>query len=382
MDQIQIKQLINKYIAGLATKEEIAFLETWYVKYNEGNNNEYDLDDRLEDFNKVFIKLSFNVKNKKAVWPKMAGIAAAVILFVTSIGLGLYVIKHEKKKVATSHTVTGIVPGSNKAVLTLANGKKVILDKTSSGRISNEAGITITKTNGGQLIYSMIEVGPSHQTNVPAYNTIETPYGGQYQINLPDGSRVWLNAASSLRFPLKFAQNERKIELKGEGYFEVAADKRKPFKVITKNQIVEVVGTHFNISSYVNDDDVKTTLMEGSVRVRSNTKMHRKEVILKPGEQSVLKTGKLTVRTVETEQSIAWKNGKFIFQNESLDHIMKLLSRWYDVEPVFDGDIIARRKFSGTISRYSSITEVLETLELTKLVRFRIVGREIKVMEY
>lgn len=229
------------------------------------------------------------------------------------------------------------------------------------------------------------------------YNTIATPKGGQYQVRLPDGSKVWLNAASSLKYLASFsAWNERKVELSGEAYFEVAKDKDHPFVVKTENQEVIVLGTHFNINSYKDEPATKTTLLEGSVRVsllgttstastinttQKISKGKPAEIILKPGEQATLIGNNIRVSPQNAEDAIAWKDGYFMFNNESLESVMRKISRWYNLDVVFADASIKNQTFYGRMSRFSKVSQVLKSLALTREVKFELKDNTIHVLK-
>ncbi|MHB1178276.1 MAG: FecR family protein [Daejeonella sp.] len=279
-----------------------------------------------------------------------------------------------------------ITPGGNKAILTLGDGSRIILDDSANGEVANQAGVTITKTTDGQLVYTIANVKPATQNVQLTYNTIETPKGGQYQINLPDGSKVWLNAASSLRFPTAFTGKERQVELTGEAYFEVIGNRDMPFRVACNNQVIEVLGTHFNINSYTDEKVIKTTLLEGSVKVISTNNLSPEEiagVTLQPGQQSQIATGDTnnTIKVVnaDTNEAVAWKNGYFMFNYEGIQSVMRKISRWYDAEIEYKGNI-PNDRFGGSVSRFKNVSEVLDLLELTGQVHFKIKGRRITVM--
>ncbi|SHG13251.1 FecR family protein [Pedobacter caeni] len=270
-----------------------------------------------------------------------------------------------------------IPPGGNKAVLTLADGSEISLSDAENGELAKQSGINIIKTAEGQLTY---DVSASNKAS-EGHNKIATPRGGQYQINLPDGTKVWLNAASSLKFPLTFTGlKNRIVELSGEAYFEVTKNKHQPFKVLTaaksdqggRAQVIEVLGTHFNVNSYADEESTKTTLLEGSIRLNN-------ELTLKPGEQSIFVNDHFHVIPVDMEEMIAWKKGYFMFANEDIRSIMRKISRWYDLEIVYQGKP-TDNTFIGTVSRFKEVSEVLNILELTKTVHFKIEGRRITVM--
>lgn len=368
--------LLKKYKEGNCSPEELAMLESWYLSY-EDEISDLDVEELKEAKSAVWARLPIHNPQPKTLrlWPAIASAAAVVLV----MGLGVIFFKNYQASNAIARLQqeeASIRPGGPKAMLTLADGSKISLDEAANGKLASQAGITITKTKDGQLVYTM---SPSTAATpaLKTYNTISTPKGGQYQINLPDGTRVWLNAASSLKYPIAFADQERKVELTGEGYFEVSPDKERPFKVNTARQMVSVLGTHFNISSYEDDGFVKTTLLEGKVMVQ--LKDLDVSALLSPGEQSVLKDKTFNVQKVDVEEAIAWKNNTFVFHNEELGDIMREISRWYDVEVVCPDDM-AKITFSGTISRSKNIKQTLRTMVLTGTVHFKFEGRRITVM--
>lgn len=308
---------------------------------------------------------------------------AASILAMLSIGLYFYTNRTIDKQVALSESKTVnekavIKPGGDKAVLTLSDGSKIILEDAKKGLLANQAGVSIQKTADGELLYSFAKNVSSVSEVLPQeviYNKIETPFGGKYQINLPDGSKVWLNSASTLRFPALFSGNTREVELNGEAYFDVAKNPNKPFKVITKDQIVEVLGTQFNINSYSDEETFKTTLIEGSVKIIYKDRV----VLLSPGQQFQPSMKSSKVIEADTEEVTAWKNGYFLFKDEDIQSIMRKVSRWYNVDVNYSGNI-PDVGFGGNISRSKDINEVLNVLQLTNAVHFKVEGRRITVM--
>ncbi|PTT00936.1 hypothetical protein DBR11_08595 [Pedobacter sp. HMWF019] len=329
--------------------------------------------------NLIFQSLIDNVrkyKNRKRTFNLYRYISAAILLL--AISAGIYFIRFREQAVVKADQSVVIHAGSNKAVLTLANGHKIILDQSNKGEIARQSGIRISTTDHGELVYD-ISSGPETNTgNTSGLNTIETPSGGEYQVILSDGSHVWLNALSSLKYPATFPnKGGRKVELKGEGYFQVAKNKSNPFQVYTGRQTVEVLGTHFNIKAYKDEADIRTTLIEGSVKVSAG----QQSVQIVPGQQAVLDARHaLNVRSADTGSAIAWVNGDFVFNSEDMGSIMRSISRWYAVEVIFK-DNLTDKKFTGTISRYKNVTEVLNMLELTGLVHFKLEGRRILVMK-
>ena len=302
--------------------------------------------------------------------------AAAVLILLAA---GWWFLANGKKEnrgnLAGRPATEDIAPGGNKAILTLADGTKVILDTAGNGAIIKQGGVTVIKLNG-QLAYD-----PSNSelpdASTVTYNTITTPKGGLYGLLLADGSKVWLNAASSLRFPTVFTGNERRVELTGEGYFEVAHNAEKPFHVTVNNLDVQVLGTHFNINSYSDEPAVKTTLLEGRVMIRESDKL----VYLNPGQQAIAQPGQANFRIVndtDVEEVVAWKNGLFIFNNTPLENIMRQIARWYNVDIVYQGSV-PQDTFNGNISRNTNLSEVLKVLEFSN-IRFKVEGNTITVL--
>lgn len=312
-------------------------------------------------------------QQRRFLWPKAIAAAAAVVLMVLSVGGYFY---FQNRPLETENRLSintqDVDPGGNKATLTLADGSKISLTDANNGELAKQSGVKISKSKNGELVYSVI----ASDATPLAFNTISTPKGGVYQVNLPDGTKVWLNAASSIKFPTTFAQlSQRKVELEGEAYFEVAKNKKVPFVVSTSGQQVQVLGTHFNISSYADEGELKTTLLEGSVKViAANT------IVLKPGQQSNLKrngSGDLKVSTANIAQVMAWKNGFFHFEKENLHEVMRQLSRWYDIEVIYEVDR-HDDEFMGDIPRGIKLSEALKILSFEG-TQFRIEGRKLIV---
>jgi transmembrane sensor len=366
--------LLEKYENGTITKEELALLESWYN--HEASIGKAEISDEELEANLAGIwnALPQAPEERKRIrlWPIIT--IAASVLVVLSVGFYFYDLNKTQKKDAMALLSNEITPGGNKAYLTLANGKRISLTEAENGTLAKQEGVTITKTEDGQLIYKVANTGTNK--GVSAFNTIETPNGGQYQILLPDGTKVWLNAASMLKYPVNFGKNERKVELSGEGYFEVAKDKLKPFRIKTDRQEVTVLGTHFNVNNYRDETNVSTTLLTGSVSILNLKSLEK--VMLKPDEQGILNGKSLSVQEVKAEDAIAWKNGEFLFNDEPLESIMRQISRWYDIDVEYRGVNLADR-FGGSISRFENVSKVLEKLELTGGIHFKIQHRTIIV---
>jgi len=319
---------------------------------------------------------------KLSSWYKVRWAAAAVFLLMLSYGV--YKLLTSSKQLAIPDnilvkidTVKDVLPGGNRAVLTLADGTSILLDSASNGTIASQGSIKVIKLSSGKLVYNSTD-GAAVSVS---YNTLTTPLGGQYQVILEDGTIVWLNSGSSLRYPTVFAGAERRVEITGEAYFEVAKNPNQPFKVKInlssgEGGEIEVLGTHFNINAYEDEAAVKTTLLEGSVKVNhSNTTSQ-----LKPGQQLQLsKQGRIEIMNkADLEETMAWKEGRFQFENADIHYIMRQIARWYDVEVEYKGEIT--RHFGGVISRNENVTKVLNLLELTGEVNFKVTGKKIIVM--
>ncbi|MNK14979.1 fec operon regulator FecR [compost metagenome] len=309
---------------------------------------------------------------RKTYWYRYAAAAALLAIF----SAGIYFNTQTNRKSKEANHIANIQAGKNRATLTLANGTVINLDDVKDGQIAQQSGITINKTADGQLVYNIKEKANHNIIAQEAYNTINTPPGGQYQVNLPDGTKIWLNAASSLKYPTIFNKNERKIELTGEAYFEVAKMKT-PFIVVTDKQKIEVLGTHFNVNSYADESSTKTTLLEGSVRVNTTGAQGKNGLILKPGQQSLLKSNRLTAYTVDVDETIAWKNGYFQFNESDLGTIMRQLSRWYNVDVVFEGRS-PEELFHLKTPRNLTLEEVLKIFEING-INLKIEGRKLIV---
>jgi len=313
------------------------------------------------------IKINTLVQRKTWMWQK---IAASIFIIMLS-GLIFWYFKpiDSTSSVASATKQMHIAPGGNKAVLTLTDGTNIPLDGTPNGMIASLPGIEILKTADGQLTYHITSEATAKHKN--AYNTITTPLGGQYQVILPDGTKVWLNAASSLRYPVCFSSSERRVELDGEGYFEVAENRKVPFKVITKDQDVTVLGTHFNINSYNDEPNVITTVLEGSVKVSptmAGNELKGRSEVLKMREQAVLdlKHKQVVVKEIPLSYNIAWKTGKFQFQNTHIAEVMRQLARWYNVDFRYEGKL-PNIRLSGEVNRNLNAEEALEILKFFDL---------------
>jgi len=403
----QIRELAKKFIAGEASLAEKEFLHNWYdeqVMTDEqpivvsnatdaedlGQRIYQAIIDRLDDqetSSATLIKREVNIS-----WR----VAAAVLVLVTlSITCCLYWFENAPKKVIDAPkrvVVEDAPPGGNKATLKLAQGQKIELSNRNVGLIAQTQGVAISKTTDGLIVYRIVD---REMFRDPIYHELTTPKSGQYQVILPDCTKVWLNSASTLKYPTRFASDRREIELEGEAYFEVAdvfsavrspSQQNKgtlhkvPFIVKTKNQIVEVTGTKFNINAYADESAERTTLIEGGVRVTVSSPIgthQSKTTALKPGEQAVLSNNRMDVAKVDVENALSWKEGNFLFNDQPLHVIMRQLARWYDVEVAYTN--MPNGRYNGFISKDVPLSNVLEMFEKTGDVRFELRNRTINV---
>lgn len=377
MNRQEIINLLQRYNRGKCSEEEKAIIESWYLHYKDNSAVCLTDEERIDDLQIVLDKLPITqIIRRHRVFSIYRVAATVAAVFIIIVGLYFYTSIRPDPKIAQVKEEK-IVPGGTKATLTLSDGSKIILDEAETGVLANQSGVSIQKAEDGKLIYSVSNpTGSTVQSDKELmYNTIETPVGGSYQINLPDGTKVWLNAASSLSFPAKFRNGSRSVKLAGEAYFEVMKNKNSPFLVNFNNHVVEVLGTQFNINSYANEGAIRTTLFEGSVRLTQRNN----QILLRPGQQAVYERNEIKVVKADLEETIAWRNGYFIFNNENIKSIMRKIARWYDVDVSYSGKI-PEIEFGGNISRSTDISEVLNALELTNSIHFKIEGRRITVM--
>lgn len=379
MTKEQFIALFEKCASGYCSAEELNQLENYHDDFEltvkqwsvgMGTSNEV----RQQILEKLRSQIS--VEGKKPRSNFQYWVAAASVLIFLATGTWFWLNTKDQHQIVQSNSINTIItPGRNRAVLTLANGKKLDLDDTQTGIIFREGASIVSKSADGKLAYGS-NTDPSDQ-NAVTYNTIETPRGGQYQLTLADGTAVWLNAGSSLKYPTTFSGKERKVELTGEAYFEVAKNKEQPFSVALKGMKVEVLGTHFNVMAYNDENTIETTLLEGSVKLSKDDS----STMLMPNQQGILNNGasNFRVHAVNTENVIAWKNGFFKFDNENIETIMRKVARWYDVDISYKGNLKSQN-FGGTVPRFKDISQLLTTLELTGTIHFKIDGRRVIVM--
>jgi len=381
--------LISRYLKGELSHEEIGELQSWA---DAEENNQRLLDD-LENLEVQTNDLYFfSTVNKDLAWenlrnsinesPKQHSVSIVkywkyvAAVFLVGFSFVVFYSTYEDKglqltKVERPVLIQDVLPGRNKATLTLADGSVLALEDMTNGTVNEENGIRISKKDG-QIVYEILTEEGSGKIS---YNTIYTPTGGQYHVVLPDGSKVWLNSESSLRFPTAFLGSERTVDLMGEGYFEIAKNKNMPFVVQTPKTRVEVLGTHFNLMAYTNEGASRTTLLEGSVKVGNGVS----NKIIVPGQQAIV-GDRIQVKNVDPDEAIAWKNGYFQFESESLKSILRQLKRWYDVE-VEDEQLIPDKHFTALISRNTSLSQVLQMLEMSGELKFKIEGKKISIIK-
>ena len=404
----QIRELADRWLKGTLTGEELQLFEQWYNQQPpesvqwEKDPHATALKERL--FNNIAGQAALKSPTRpstatpaiariheprrwSATWRLAAAACIIILLSATTFLWSLHSARHNiaKMNVPSAPVKNDLPPGSNRATLTLDDGSAIALDSTAAiGTLAQQGNTRITNQASGQLIYHTTD---DHRTGNGAgtvfYNTISTARGGQYQLLLPDGTKVWLNAASSLRFPTAFTGNERIVALKGEAYFEVAKNTALPFRVKINDEAgVEVLGTRFNLNTYEDEQSIRATLLEGSVRMKNGPST----ALLKPGQQAQL-TGTQNIRItddVNTEEIVAWTNNRFYFKSAGIRTIMRQLSRWYDVDVEYsngagDSESKSSARFNAEIPRNTYASDLLKALELTGKVRFRIEGKKIIV---
>lgn len=358
--------LLRRYLDGNCTETEMQLVEQWYGSLPE---NGLDIDEKLirRDLELVLTRLrhDISVQRPMFIWRR---VAAAILLLAVTIGLYLH-FSSPKDSIVRNAAAPEISPASQRATLTLADGTIVGLDTAGTGLIALQQGTNVHKAQNGELSYAAAQDIASDV--VPALNTVSTPRGGFYKVVLADGSSVWINAASSLRFPTRFARNERRVKLVGEAYFEISKDAKRPFIVESGPQQIRVLGTGFNSRNY-EGEPAATTLVHGKVQV---SKENSTVKILLPGQQAITSAAGTVVKNVDVEQFTGWKSDLFIFHNTGLRDIMKEIDRWYDVQT--DLESLPDEKFYAEIPRTLKLSEALRMLEGTSNVRFKIEGRRI-----
>jgi transmembrane sensor len=388
MNETQATDLLNRYSSGNCTVAEQQLVEAWYQELINTGELEYEAEEKESIQEAMEARLLQSIATGEIPYTEDTPVrrmqnttwwAAAAILVCLS-GTVIFLLN---KRAATTVAKAGstikndVEPGSNKAVLTLSDGKTILLDDVVNGVVAKEGKAKVLKPDDGKLVYSP----DNSSSDAPlSYNTLTTPRSGQYQLRLPDGTKVWLNSESSIHFPTGFRGKERRVQITGEAYFEVTPDKEMPFIVEKGDMQVEVLGTHFNVNAYSDESAIKTTLLEGSVKVSALSGSERL-AILKPGEQvSLSHSSQLSQPIpVQTDDVVAWKNGLFHFESADIKTVMRQLARWYDVDVVYEGAAVKNDPLFIEISRNTKLSDVLKVLEESGGAKFSIQGRKIIV---
>jgi len=372
MKKDDIKEVLKRVESGNCTPEEEKIAKRWLFQLN--NDKEIDLTEK--QLNAASAKMWAAIRRGSRVerryagmtlWPRIA-IAALTLLF---IGAGFFYFRNQTHNQVTV-ALNDIEPGKQGATLTLADGKKIRLADVLNGKLVEQGGVIIRKAADGQLVYELSGSG----TGTQQINTISTANAETYQVKLPDGSMVWLNAASSLTYsPALTEDGIRKVKLLGEAYFEVAKDKLHPFIVQTKGQDIQVLGTHFNVNAYANEPALVTTLLEGAVKITAGSV----KKLLKPGEQSVNADGVIDISEANVDKAMDWKNDEFYVNHVNFKTAMRKIARWYNVEIVYNSSVPDDMEIGGWVSRNEKLSSVLHSIESAGIVHFKVEGRKIYI---
>lgn len=363
--------IMERISNSTATDAEIAQFNVWCDSFKGADPAIQNLGEIKE---RVLSRVHRNISPKPKVFPLYIKCIAVASIASMVIGIWFFTTSRIRLKAAEFRYANDVAPGKHAATLTLANGKKIYLTDAAAGNLANESGVSISRNAKGEIVYTITE---NSNAAAGVMNKLETSRGEQTQVRLPDGSTVYLNAASSLQYPVSFVnQKNRKVSLSGEGYFEIAKDKTHPFIVESKGQEIKVLGTHFNINAYSDESSSKTTLLEGSILIST---VNNSQTLI-PGSEATNDGKNINVQLVDTELAVAWKNNLFLFENEELGSIMRQVERWYNVEVIYS-DNIAHERFGGGVSRFNSVAKLLKSLEATGKVHFRIEDRKIYVFK-
>lgn len=375
-----IRELARKYLKGTISPEEKETFDAWYASQPQDElvwddpliSSETDLKQQI--FGNIQAQRQSRSRSMVAKLAKPVAAAAAVLVLLAG---GIWWLRSDTKTInkpaGSTVAISDKAPGKTGAILVLADGTKISLDDATQGRLA-EQGTARIENGNGKLIYS----NNNKEQAVAVKNTMVTPAGRQYQLTLPDGTRVWLNAASELTFPTAFTGTTREVTLTGEAYFEVAAG-TKPFMVMANGTAVQVLGTHFNVNAYLNEAGVRATLLEGAVKVVKGTAYR----LPRPGQQALAAAGKeqISVTSADTEAATAWMSDEFIFRQTDVKTVMRQIARWYDMEIEYQGDMTGI-SITGNVSRTVYVSSLLKALELAKTIKCKIEGQRIIVMPY
>lgn len=390
---ITISELIEQELTGELSEEQKKELENWI---NSGSDNRL-LYEKIKNKEEILKKIEQTEKiDKKRAWKRINSAIledkknikipifnilkyAAIIIIPLLIGIFIKFTFFNNNTEFTTENIEhfDIEPGTRKAVLILSDGTEVKLENNENNKIKTKTGVQINNENN---ILEYLRNDKENEDIALIYNTLKIPKGGEYSIILADGSKVWLNADTELKYPVRFNDTIRRVFIEGEAYFEVAHNTDKPFIVTTNKLDITVLGTSFNVMAYNNESQIQTTLVAGKVKITGFAE-NDTETVLKPGFQASLdvNTQKMVSKKVDTYIYTSWKTGKFIFKNEELSSIMRKLSRWYDIETIFKNEELKNYHFSGTLKKYDNISDILNMIELTTNVSFKISERSVVV---
>ncbi|WP_140939209.1 FecR family protein [Sphingobacterium lumbrici] len=391
MMNYRLRILIEKYISNTCSKDE---LEEFFLLVKESTDDKpleeglkmvwektkayngdggIDWDGKMQLLMEEFEPQTPVIPVKgRAGWGGWKRIAVAASIVLT-LGLGWWVFDRGSDQQVLLAALDIKAPNTSMAIIKLDDGSEVRLDQLAKGTLAEQGSADVIKTDDGEIVYR--ETAKSNDHIV--YNTLVNPLGSKVvHITLADGTTVWLNAGSTLRFPVAFSGNDRKVSMTGEGYFEVAHDARKPFKVSKDDMEVTVLGTHFNINTYENEPDIKVTLMEGSVKT---TIGNGQSAILKPGQQAILQAENFQVKEVDTKMAVDWKDGWFIFEDDDIESSMRKLERWYNIKVSYEGDFEGVH-FTGSFPRAYTLADIVKILEATNELKFKVEGREVTIV--
>lgn len=388
MKSERLHYLFNRYFDKKATAEETeelmemldyngndanveTFMQRAWENYDEANEMVFTKAQVEQIWNNIAQQPVIGKRAPVVQLMKRVAVAASVVL-VAGAGIWYFSKQNKKETPLVAKANTDVAPGGNKAILTLGDGSSIVLDSAANGQLAMQGNTAVAKLNNGELAYN------AQKGKDVFYNSLATPRGGRYKITLPDGSIVWLNSASSLRYPTSFNGEKREVEMSGEAYFEIAKNVKQPFVVkVNDGSKVEVLGTHFNVMAYNDEDEAKTTLLQGAVKVDKGNASN----LLKPGQQAVIENdGKIKVLTnVNVSEVTAWKEDQFSFNSADIHTIMKQISRWYDVDVEYKGNVLA--SLNGNIKMSVPLSQVLEILTLAGNVKFDVQGRKIIVSQ-
>ena len=383
-EAFEIARIIQKSLKGKLSESEEKLLSDWR-KVSEENEHAFQ---RMisEDFYTVgmekletydyrvaygrFLQKKYQRRRKRRFLISMARVAAVALPFVMAVVLYVGLNREEEQTLRPS-LASNILPGTSKAVLTLANGQMIPLGKETTDSTIITDGTQISASGSG------ITYADGGESEAVVYNKLDIPRGGEFCLTLSDGTRVWLNSETSIQYPVVFGTKERRVFIQGEAYFEVAKDAKKPFTVQFMSSSVTVLGTSFNIRAYPEEKQSQTTLAEGSVRIYSPGS----SMLLKPGEQAEVKalSGEMVKKEVEVKTFTSWKDGRFVFEQEPLENIMRTLERWYDIRVIFRDEGAKRISLSGNLKRYGDFSQVLNMLQMTGDVRFELHGNDVYI---